>query len=217
MRASAPVIMLIAVACLHVARAQAEDVLLSELLGEPALVVDDRDRDDHVAGRVEDVLLDREGRIISIIVNRNLVTNQKEADVVAPAARRSSVYEKLYEFDIADIRVDSASEKLETRGQGRRYPAALDVSSLPLGQVGATELLELPVNLVNERAGTVEDVLLDFADERAVGIVVDAGIAFTTERYLFPPDLKAYDREAASLDFALKKSELDQLSQPPKH
>lgn len=189
----------------------AEQVSVSDLVNTPAVFENDRNADDRVAGRVQDVLLNRDGRIVSVLVNRNIVASARDDTVTAPVARRRSAYEQLYEFAIAGVQYDRQRRVLYVGADEQRYFEAENVARMPLGQVRATELFKLPVNLLDKsNAGKVEDVLVDFEQERAVGIVVDTAPIFETLR-LFPPELDAYDRSEQTLNFGLSESELEAL------
>lgn len=199
---------------LPLASLHAEEILLSALLNTPAEAADDnRVDDDPVMGRVRDVLVDREGRIVSVLVEQDLLPGPQED--VASAARRGDMHEALHEFEIAGVRYDPQREVMELHGAGRNF-GTQDIASLPVGQVRTTELLELPVSVVDRpNAGTVEDVVVDLDDERLAGIVVASGTLFTSTR-IFPVDLDAYDRQERALHFALQESEMERLPEAAK-
>lgn len=189
----------------------ATEIALRDLVKNVEAVTEDG----RIAGHVQDVLLDREGRMLAVLVDSSLVGDSPGND----RSPGDGLYQELHELGIADVRFEAETAQLLLRGPAANEMnrvATSDVSLLPMGQVRAGELLELPVNLVGERnAGTVQDVVVNFEAERATGIVVETGWLFTSTRYLFPPELNAYDREAQVLDFAIQESELDALPEIP--
>lgn len=193
-------------------------VPISNINGRDVLAPDGAD-----VGDVQDVLLDSNGRIVSLIVAREQSENsdgygESEASELAVVDVEREVQPPGEDAASGDIKLDWSQVTYDRNANAFRLNSELEsISTVDYnaddlqqvqGVMQASAIQEMDVNLSDSAAyGEVEDILVDPQRGEVVALVVDAGGFFTSETYAVP--FQAATMNEQEQEMTLQQAEQD--------
>lgn len=195
-------------------------------------------QDGRIIGEIEDVVLDTDGRVAGLVVDREI---EIESDLQYGDQRESG--EDIAQADVTDDtttvdahegagdEADGAHATLDWSqvSYDRNADAVLltgtdttmstighhpESASAPSGRLHASELIGMDVNLADgDGYGEVEDVLVDPQSGHAVALVVDAGGVFDSRTIAVPVELDNVDPDEEEVTLQRTREEMDTVEE----